>query len=53
MTLDDLERTMTAYAEAVRSGAAGEAGWPAWINIPSKIRQVAATRMLARSAEAE
>jgi carbonyl reductase 1 len=48
MSLDDLDQTMRDYAAAVRSGAAAGQGWPGWINIPSKIGQVAAVRIYAR-----
>jgi len=48
MSLDDLDHTMRDYADAVRSGAAAGQGWPEWINIPSKIGQVAAVRIYAR-----
>jgi carbonyl reductase 1 len=48
MSLDDLDKTMRDYADAVRSGAAAGQGWPEWINIPSKIGQVAAVRIYAR-----
>ena len=48
MSLGDLDQTMRDYADAVRSGAAAGQGWPEWINIPSKIGQVAAVRVYAR-----
>jgi hypothetical protein len=48
MSLADLDQTMRDYAAAVRSGAAAGQGWPEWINIPSKIGQVAAVRVYAR-----
>jgi len=48
MSLNDLDQTMRDYAGAVRSGAAAAQGWPEWINIPSKIGQVAAVRIYAR-----
>lgn len=48
MSLDDLDQTMRDYADAVRSGAAAGQGWPEWINIPSKVGQVAAVRIDAR-----
>jgi NAD(P)-dependent dehydrogenase (short-subunit alcohol dehydrogenase family) len=47
-SLDDLDKTMRAYADAVRASAAAGQGWPEWINIPSKIGQVAAVRIYAR-----
>jgi NAD(P)-dependent dehydrogenase (short-subunit alcohol dehydrogenase family) len=53
LTLDAVEQAMDEYVEAVRSGGAVAAGWPDWINIPSKIGQVAAVRVLAREGEAE
>lgn len=52
LTLDAVEQAMDEYVEAVRSGGAAAAGWPDWINIPSKIGQVAAVRVLARDGEA-
>jgi NAD(P)-dependent dehydrogenase (short-subunit alcohol dehydrogenase family) len=48
MTLDQVDATMTAYADAVESGRAADDGWPEWINIPSKVGQVAAMRVYAR-----
>lgn len=48
MSLDNLDQTMRDYADAVRSGAAAGQGWPEWINIPSKVGQVAAVRIYAR-----
>ena len=48
MTLDDVDATMIAWREAVLAGTAAAAGWPDWINIPSKVGQVAAVRVLAK-----
>jgi NAD(P)-dependent dehydrogenase (short-subunit alcohol dehydrogenase family) len=48
MTLDDVDRVMSDYIEAVESGAAVEGGWPSSINIASKVGQVAAARVFAR-----
>ncbi len=48
ISLDALDETMRDYADAVRSGAATGQGWPEWINIPSKVGQVAAVRIYAR-----
>jgi len=47
-SLEDLEAVMDDYASLVEAGAAAKAGWPAWINIPSKVGQVAAVRIMAR-----
>lgn len=48
ISLDDLDSLMTDYVDAVESGRAGGEGWPEWINVPSKVGQVAAMRVLAR-----
>jgi carbonyl reductase 1 len=48
MTLDDVDATMLAWRDAVLDGTAGAKGWPEWVNIPSKVGQVAAVRVLAR-----
>jgi NAD(P)-dependent dehydrogenase (short-subunit alcohol dehydrogenase family) len=48
MTLDDVDTAMLAWRDAVLDGTAGADGWPDWINIPSKVGQVAAVRVLAR-----
>ncbi|QBD81180.1 SDR family NAD(P)-dependent oxidoreductase [Ktedonosporobacter rubrisoli] len=47
-SLSDIENVMDTYARAVQTGTAQQEGWPEWINIPSKIGQVAALRVLAR-----
>ena len=39
------------YVEAVESGASVKEGWPDWVNIPSKVAQVAVTRSYARWAK--
>ena len=48
LSLDGVEATMDAYVSAVEAGRAVELGWPEWINIPSKIGQVATARIAAR-----
>jgi carbonyl reductase 1 len=48
MSLDDVDAAMLAWREAVIAGTAAAEGWPDWINIPSKVGQVAAVRVLAR-----
>src|SRR5437899_5833014 len=47
-SLDDVDRAICRWRDAVRDGLAAGQAWPAWINIPSKIGQVAAVRVLAR-----
>lgn len=48
MTLEGVERVMDAYAAAVKEGRDQVEGWPAWINVPSKIGQVASMKVFAR-----
>ena len=48
LTLDGLDAIVLAWRDAVRDGRAADEGWPDWINIPSKVAQVAAVRVLAR-----
>jgi carbonyl reductase 1 len=46
-TLDDVDAAVAAWRAAVRDGRAVAEGWPEWINIPSKVAQVAAVRAAA------
>jgi NAD(P)-dependent dehydrogenase (short-subunit alcohol dehydrogenase family) len=46
-SLDDVDRAICAWRDEVRNRRAAGRAWPAWINIPSKIGQVAAVRVLA------
>lgn len=48
LTLTELESVMNAYVAAVEQEWAAGEGWPDWINIPSKVGQVAAMRIFAR-----
>ncbi|WP_375749150.1 SDR family NAD(P)-dependent oxidoreductase [Vibrio sp. HN007] len=48
MSLDQIEESMDLYVESLESGRAQNEGWPEWINIPSKIGQVATARIAAR-----
>ena len=48
LSLDDIEASMDIYVEAMESGRAAKDGWPDWINIPSKVGQVATARIAAR-----
>ncbi len=52
-TLHDLDATMRAWRDAVISGHAHDEGWPEFINIPSKVAQVAAVRVVARERSAD
>jgi NAD(P)-dependent dehydrogenase (short-subunit alcohol dehydrogenase family) len=48
LTLPDVEKIMDEYVRLVETGRAKDAGWPEWINIPSKVAQVASMRIMAR-----
>ena len=52
-SLDDVDRAVRLWRDEVRSGRAAGRAWPAWINIPSKIGQVAAVRVLAHQRRAD
>jgi NAD(P)-dependent dehydrogenase (short-subunit alcohol dehydrogenase family) len=52
-SLDDVDRVVCRWRDAVRSGRAPGQAWPAWINIPSKIGQVAAVRVVAGQRRAD
>ena len=52
-SLDDVDSAVCTWRDAVREGRAAGQAWPAWINIPSKIGQVAAVRVLARQRRAD
>lgn len=53
LTLQGVEHALDDYVAAVRAGTAQAAGWPDWINVPSKVGQVASVRVLARDKVAE
>ena len=46
-TLDEVDAQVAAWRDAVRDGSARSGAWPGFVNIPSKIGQVAAVRALA------
>jgi carbonyl reductase 1 len=46
-TLDDVDAVVAEWRAAVHEGRAESEGWPEWINIPSKVAQVAAVRAVA------
>ena len=46
-TLEDVDAAVVRWREAVLDGTAVAQGWPAFVNIPSKIAQVSAVRTLA------
>ncbi|MFE2141951.1 SDR family NAD(P)-dependent oxidoreductase [Streptomyces sp. NPDC059456] len=46
-TLDQVEYAVESWRTAVHHNTAQEAGWPRWLNVPSKVAQVAAVRAVA------
>ncbi len=48
LSLDDIEASMDRYVNAMETSSATKEGWPDWINVPSKIGQVASARVAAR-----
>jgi NAD(P)-dependent dehydrogenase (short-subunit alcohol dehydrogenase family) len=48
LTLEQVDAVVEKYRAQVHDGTAEQAGWPHWLNIPSKVAQVAATRAVAR-----
>jgi carbonyl reductase 1 len=46
-SLDQVEYAVESWRAAIHSGTSGEAGWPRWLNVPSKVAQVAAVRAVA------
>jgi carbonyl reductase 1 len=47
-SLDGIDEVMRNYVDAVLGERASAEGWPDWINIPSKIGQVAAMKVFAK-----
>ncbi|MEU8546147.1 SDR family NAD(P)-dependent oxidoreductase [Streptomyces roseoverticillatus] len=46
-TLDQVEYAVESWRSAIHHKTAEEAGWPRWLNVPSKVAQVAAVRAVA------
>jgi carbonyl reductase 1 len=46
-SLDEVEAAVEGWRTAVHDGTAQEKGWPRWLNVPSKVAQVAAVRAVA------
>ena len=46
---DAIDAAMGDYVSAIEAGIAEREGWPAWVNVPSKIGQVAVTRSFAKA----
>ena len=47
-SLEDIDQTMDVYVHLTETGRAEAYQWPDWINIPSKVAQVASTKIMAR-----
>ncbi|MFI6279732.1 SDR family NAD(P)-dependent oxidoreductase [Streptomyces sp. NPDC050988] len=47
VNLDQIEYAVESWRSAIHHKTAQEAGWPVWLNVPSKVAQVAAVRALA------
>ncbi|WP_371599714.1 SDR family NAD(P)-dependent oxidoreductase [Streptomyces sp. NBC_00564] len=46
-SLDQVDYAVESWRRAIHNRTAAEAGWPIWLNVPSKVAQVAAVRALA------
>ncbi|NEB81915.1 SDR family NAD(P)-dependent oxidoreductase [Streptomyces sp. SID14478] len=46
-SLDQVEYAVESWRSAIHHGRATEQGWPLWLNVPSKVAQVAAVRAVA------
>jgi len=53
VNLDDLDNIMRQYVQLVQEGKDRALGWPEWINLPSKIAQVAAVKVYNREHAAD
>ncbi|TDV47782.1 SDR family NAD(P)-dependent oxidoreductase [Actinophytocola oryzae] len=51
--LESVETAVADWLGAVHDGTAQEKGWPKWVNVPSKVAQVAAVRAVAVSRRAD
>ncbi|MGW6931329.1 SDR family NAD(P)-dependent oxidoreductase [Lentzea sp. NPDC054927] len=47
-TLDEVDHQIALWRDAIKDGRAKAGAWPGFVNIPSKVGQVAAVRVLAR-----
>jgi NAD(P)-dependent dehydrogenase (short-subunit alcohol dehydrogenase family) len=52
-SLDEVDEQVAVWRDAVQDGSARAGSWPGFVNIPSKIAQVAAVRALATQRRAE
>lgn len=47
VSLEAVESVVAAWQASIHDGTAAEKGWPTWLNVPSKVAQVAAVRAVA------
>jgi NAD(P)-dependent dehydrogenase (short-subunit alcohol dehydrogenase family) len=47
VSLEEVEKAIESWRAAIHAGTAEELGWPRWLNVPSKVAQVAAVRAVA------
>jgi NAD(P)-dependent dehydrogenase (short-subunit alcohol dehydrogenase family) len=47
VSLDQVEYAVKSWRSVIHSRTAEQAGWPRWLNVPSKVAQVAAVRAVA------
>jgi NAD(P)-dependent dehydrogenase (short-subunit alcohol dehydrogenase family) len=52
-SLDEVDKHVAIWRDAVQDGSARSGAWPGFVNIPSKIAQVAAVRALAKQRREE
>jgi carbonyl reductase 1 len=53
VSLEAVEEAVESWRAAIHAGTAEEQGWPRWVNIPSKVAQVAAVRAVAAERRAK
>ncbi|MFE7173921.1 SDR family NAD(P)-dependent oxidoreductase [Streptomyces sp. NPDC057616] len=46
-SLDQVEYAVESWRSSIHNGTAEQAGWPRWLNVPSKVAQAAAVRAVA------
>jgi carbonyl reductase 1 len=51
-SLDEVDEVVASWRAAMHAGTAQDLGWPRWVNVPSKVAQVAAVRAVARERRA-
>jgi NAD(P)-dependent dehydrogenase (short-subunit alcohol dehydrogenase family) len=47
VSLEQVDQAVESWRAAIHAGTAEQLGWPRWINVPSKVAQVAAVRAVA------